>query len=102
MSNTPVLGHEPITMVKVEPGEFTDVGQFRWETGGKFRTLVLSIPCHSEYAPMGFQYIRLPVNCENCWKWDGNEDKPTLNPSVDAVGVWHGWIKKGKLIEHRR
>ena len=32
--------------------------------------------------------------------WDGNEDRPTFNPSIwllDKQG-WHGWIKNGDLV----
>ena len=23
-------------------------------------------------------------------------DKPTLNPSINCVGSWHGWIRAGR------
>ena len=39
------------------------------------------------------------------WEWDGNEDKPTLSPSVhhqftitttgEKKTHWHGWLKQG-------
>jgi hypothetical protein len=29
------------------------------------------------------------------WQWDGNEDAPTLSPSVHHVGHWHGWLRNG-------
>lgn len=31
------------------------------------------------------------------WGWDGNEDKPTITPSIHSIGRWHGWLKAGKL-----
>lgn len=31
------------------------------------------------------------------WKWDGNQDQPTLTPSVNIVGHWHGWIQAGEM-----
>lgn len=31
------------------------------------------------------------------WGWDGNEDKPTLTPSIHAVGHWHGFLTAGVL-----
>ena len=31
------------------------------------------------------------------WTWDGNEDAPTLTPSVHHVGAWHGWIRAGRM-----
>lgn len=33
------------------------------------------------------------------WKWNGNEDKPTLTPSVFNTGLkckWHGWLSDGE------
>lgn len=36
------------------------------------------------------------------WNWDGNLQKPTLDPSVidDADGVthWHGWLMSGVWV----
>lgn len=31
------------------------------------------------------------------WLWDGNREAPTLSPSIDIVGEWHGFIRNGKL-----
>lgn len=35
---------------------------------------------------------------EPSWEWDGNEDKPTLTPSVHCVGIWHGWFRAGRMV----
>lgn len=34
------------------------------------------------------------------WSWDGNEERPTLSPSVNCVGGcgWHGWVRDGHLV----
>ena len=32
------------------------------------------------------------------WGWDGNEDKPTLTPSINAPGQWHGFLTNGRLV----
>lgn len=34
---------------------------------------------------------------EQSWKWDGNEQKPTLSPSVQKLSGcrWHGWLQGG-------
>ncbi len=29
------------------------------------------------------------------WAWDGNKENPTLTPSINHVGHWHGWLKNG-------
>ncbi len=32
------------------------------------------------------------------WEWDGNEEQPTLKPSVHLPSRWHGWVRKGRMI----
>lgn len=32
------------------------------------------------------------------WDWDGNMVSPTLTPSINHVGCWHGWLTGGKFI----
>lgn len=31
------------------------------------------------------------------WEWDGNEDAPTLNPSIHHLQCWHGWLTAGEF-----
>lgn len=32
------------------------------------------------------------------WSWNGDYDKPTLTPSLNIIGQWHGWLREGQLI----
>lgn len=32
------------------------------------------------------------------WSWDGNEDQPTLKPSINWEGHWHGYLTAGRLV----
>lgn len=32
------------------------------------------------------------------WGWDGNRNKPTLTPSVNCSGCWHGYIRAGRCV----
>lgn len=32
------------------------------------------------------------------WQWDGNREAPTLTPSINVVGRWHGWLRNGELV----
>ena len=46
--------------------------------------------------------VRLPISPAGSavppvWQWDGNKEAPTLSPSIDVIGVWHGWLRAGKL-----
>lgn len=48
---------------------------------------------------------------EGVWKWDGNQNKPTLSPSIKTectipgetpdknktVEIWHGYMRNGRL-----
>ena len=29
------------------------------------------------------------------WSWNGDEEKPSLEPSIHHVGHWHGWFTNG-------
>ena len=32
------------------------------------------------------------------WGWNGDQDKPTIVPSIHTFGHWHGWVRKGELV----
>jgi Family of unknown function (DUF6527) len=32
------------------------------------------------------------------WQFDGNRSQPTLHPSINHVGCWHGWLKAGQFV----
>lgn len=32
------------------------------------------------------------------WTLSGTDDKPTLSPSIDAVGKWHGYLTEGRFM----
>lgn len=38
------------------------------------------------------------INGGHSWQWDGNEEKPTLTPSVHCIGRWHGFITAGRMV----
>ena len=45
-----------------------------------------------------------PIPPKPSWQWDGNEDTPTLTPSI-ACGMpkgcdWHGYMTAGRLEAH--
>lgn len=35
------------------------------------------------------------------WSWNGSTTEPTLEPSVNHVGHWHGWLRDGYWSEVR-
>ena len=84
-------------------------GDFYWiiDASGA-RTLALAIPVATPnparpWMDSDWDYsqwtIDHPNHCGAQWSWDGNESKPTLSPSLHAVGEWHGWVQGGTLVE---
>lgn len=94
--------HKPIDMVRVgSVGDIRNVGQFAWviDKNGQ-RSLVVAIPSLSA---MGWSITTWTIDHKNHWdaqwSWDGDEDKPTLKPSLNWVNMWHGYVTKGQLVE---
>ena len=103
MTDTPTHGHAPIPMRRQSKGceSLEKLGDFYWDVRGERRTLVVLIPCLSGRS--GWINSRWTIDhknhCDAQWSWDGNEDAPTLDPTLDAGGIWHGWCRKGQLEE---
>jgi len=47
-------------------------------------------------APDAIAISRSPSCDSRVWLWDGNEDAPSLYPSLGSW-TWHGWLNAGKL-----
>ncbi|MDX2234310.1 MAG: DUF6527 family protein [Hyphomonadaceae bacterium] len=104
---TPRYGHAPIAMRLVpSKDEFHDnpdprVGDFFWIVDGVGRRrLAVNIP----YGNLrGYSFSEWTIghanHCGAQWSWDGNIDVPTLTPSLHAIGVWHGFVRAGQLVE---
>ena len=82
------------------------IGAMRWSWNGiGNRRLHLLVP-YMGNGPDCMQALLLYMNHqEGNWAkegiivgWDGNEEKPTLQPSIHIPGGWHGWVKEGNLI----
>lgn len=76
-------------------GAFT----FYVDRDGATRGMIYSCPCGcGRHGALGFhpkteddvKYNRA------AWQWDGSRERPTLSPSVNHVGHWHGWLRAGK------
>ena len=41
----------------------------------------------------------VPINTPKGWKWDGNEESPTLTPSIlNRCCGWHGYLTAGVFV----
>lgn len=108
-SSTPRYGHQPIAMRRVADEDAIErAGDFAWMAGqvgeDGVRYLAFAIPRPTESDPAGWRWQLLPVKqgsneTGRHWGWDGNEDTPTLTPSIHAIGDWHGWVRGGNLVE---
>ena len=73
-------------------------GDFDVETatnGQRLFWFVCPGPCKS-LAPL---HLRPLVGAATqSWVFDGNMAAPTLNPSINHVGCWHGWLRAGEFV----
>jgi len=61
---------------------------FSREDGPEFnRGQIVSLPISGD-----------PTKLDHIWHWDGNREAPTLTPSINVIGYWHGWLQAGKLV----
>lgn len=81
------------------PAETVDQpGDFCWgdEREDGSRRLYIVLP--GEKSMDAIKVIRGEPGGERVWGWDGNEDKPTLKPSIHSPDVWHGHLVSGRLV----
>ena len=76
------------------------VGDFYWkfDTDTRKRSLVVAVPWPSNDKPIWSSWTIDHLNNSLAqWSWNKDEDKPTLYPSLNWVGVWHGWVENGVM-----
>ena len=87
---------------KTFPQKPEAIGEFYWNLCGGKRVLTVAIPSKRgpNWPPLISSWTIDHENIEGArWGWDGDEDTPTLTPSLHAVGSWHGWVRNGCLVE---
>lgn len=100
---TPRYGHAPIPMRRVSAyGEITQQGDFFWDQRAGVLRITLALP--SDLPSKGWIVNSLRVQIGESadgpiWGYDGEEDSPTLVPSIHCFGHWHGFVTKGTLVE---
>lgn len=68
--------------------------------------LLYPIPSNYENEPPTPDIVRIPVckdgeeypRKEKPWTWNGSMNSPTVTPSINVIGRWHGFLTDGKLI----
>ena len=81
------------------------VGAFCWgerraSDGTVWRALRIWLPDGICSLLVGPQHHPRTADRETVWQHDGNDNRPTLHPSVlnPEEGGWHGFIQDGELI----
>lgn len=97
-------GHLPIEMTRLLKEDVTaPLGSYWFRSGpDNQRYIGIMIPAHTGFLVEGRCCVLLPVSATGegiCWKWDGDENKPTLSPSIGVRGEWHGNVINGRLVE---
>lgn len=87
------MNTESIDARKVGKDGIEKVGDFTFDD--EFETIYLWLPGTSGPDAIAIR-IGEPGGVR-VWGWDGNHEKPTLTPSIHAVGQWHGHLKAGRL-----
>jgi hypothetical protein len=70
-------------------------GDFYFDPRDDHEGIVIILP--------GQTFVHLAVNRgapagARVWGWDGNEEKPTITPSIHALEHWHGYMTQGRLV----
>lgn len=75
----------------------------RWwqPDGGERRPKWMSFPCPGKQTPSGGRCM-VPIFPQKngngaSWQWNGDQEKPTLTPSINCYGCWHGFITNGEI-----
>ncbi len=87
------MNTESINCRKVGFGKMEQVGDFCFDEHCEH--VYIWLPGVS--GPDAIRIQRGPAGGPRVWGWDGNEDKPTLTPSIHALGQWHGFMTAGRL-----
>lgn len=88
------MNTESIDCRKAEYGVLEKPGDFCFDRD--FETLYIWLP--GMKGPDSLRIQKGEPGGVRIWGWDGNEEKPTIKPSIHALGEWHGFLQNGKLV----
>jgi len=91
----------PVKATKVEDAYKSDIPgafNFRKVEGEDFWGYIrFKCPCGcGSFSSLSVGLNTKPSNAGHAtWQWDGNEETPTLQPSIHHIDHWHGWLENG-------
>lgn len=78
----------------VQPGDFEITTDSK--TGQKFFWFICPGPCQS-LAALHLRPVVSTTSKVDSWDLLGDESAPTLQPSINHVNCWHGWLTDGRF-----
>lgn len=87
------MNTESIQTRNVGFGEITQVGDVAFDED--FSHIYIWLPGTS--GPDAIPIQKGPAPTGRVWGWDGNVEKPTITPSINYQGHWHGYLEAGFL-----
>lgn len=75
-----------------------EVGDWAFTEGDAAIVIRMPIEGYSHGIICEWRLSPVPLPDQDDWQWDGNREAPTLTPSLNWVGVWHGYMREGKLV----
>ena len=87
------MNTESIPARQVEPAALQLPGDFCFDEDFSHLYLILPGTKH----PDSIAIQRGTLGGPRAWGWDGNVERPTLQPSIHMPGEWHGYLRAGQL-----
>lgn len=87
------MNTETIPTRKVKSGDMKLPGDFCFDRD--FEYIYLILPGMNR--PDSLRIQKGSPGGPRVWGWDGDEEKPTITPSIHAPGEWHGFLRAGRL-----
>ena len=98
--SVPVTIHATLSELKAGPPGGVKFQQPDPEFGDPWG-IMFQCPCGC--GNLGWLPVRNPENVTHpSWEWNGDKQRPTLNPSVYNTGMpckWHGWLRSGEWVQ---
>ena len=95
--NTESVNARRVGDIFPDPPAKLNPGDFCWgENKDGLRMLFIVLPGFEH--PDAIPCVIGSPGGNRVWGWDGNEETPTLQPSIHVIGFWHGYLTAGRLV----
>ena len=88
------MNTQTIETRNVGVGEIERPGDFKFSDARDYLYIILL----GRNAPDALRVQSGEQGGARIWGWDGDEERPTLQPSIHDIGHWHGFLTAGVLV----